>query len=222
LLIKPNSYLYAYTIARDFGFAPNPFHNCCTLATCKPGIRKSAKVDDWIIGIGGRNLKKNYRRCILLMKVTEKVSFQEYWDQERFSLKKPVRNGSNVMMLGDNIYHKDKNGAWMQEDSHHSNQDGSPNLDNLNQDTRTTDQVLISKCFFYFGNKAQSVDLNSIGYKGGIRSYKKINLTASHKARDLITSIFCQNRNNLNILMSDPCQFLESHERVNQKTGKKL
>ena len=125
------------------------------------------------------------------------------------------------MMLGDNIYHKEENGTWMQEDSHHSNQDGSPCLDNLIRDTGKTDQVLISKCFFYFGDKAQSVDLNSIGYNK-IRNYKKIKLTTSHKARDIITSIFCQNRNNLNILISDPCQFLKSHERVNQETGKKL
>ena len=86
MLINPNSYLYIYTIQRDFGFAPNPFHSFCTLATCKPHIRTRAKVNDWILGISGRDLEKYvaYKNCILLMKVSEKVSFQEYWDDPRF------------------------------------------------------------------------------------------------------------------------------------------
>lgn len=46
MLIEPSSNLYAYAITRDLGFAPNPFHGFCTLATCKPGIRKTAKVGD--------------------------------------------------------------------------------------------------------------------------------------------------------------------------------
>ena len=68
MLIEPNTHLFVYVIARDFGFAPNPFHGVCTLATCKPGIRRSAKVGDWILGVGGKGLGPSYRKCILLMK----------------------------------------------------------------------------------------------------------------------------------------------------------
>jgi hypothetical protein len=153
-----------YAITRDFGFAPNPFHGFCTLATCKPGIRKAARVDDWVMGVGGSSLGSVKRKCILLMKVSEKISFQGYWDDARFSLKKPLRNGSRVQMLGDNIYHKNELGEWLQEDSHHSNPDGTPNLGNLNRDTGYSDQVLISHCFLYFGSQAQTVALESIGY----------------------------------------------------------
>ncbi|WP_225761747.1 hypothetical protein [Acinetobacter sp. Marseille-P8610] len=32
--------IFSYVVSRDFGFAPNPFFNFCTLATCKPKIRK--------------------------------------------------------------------------------------------------------------------------------------------------------------------------------------
>jgi hypothetical protein len=219
MLIVPNSYLYAYAITRDFGFAPNPFHGFCTLATCKPDIRKSAKVGDWIMGIGGSSLRRVKRRCILLMKVSEKVGFQDYWDHERFSLKKPVRNGSRVQMLGDNIYHKDGGGGWIQEDSHHSNPDGSPNPVNLDRDTGRTDQVLISNYFLYFGNEAVPVDLDSIGY-GRIRNYKKIRLSDSQEARDLIVTMFREHRSDVNIVVSDPCQFMDSHQRVDQVTGK--
>lgn len=219
MLIEPNSYLRAYAITRDFGFAPNPFHGFCTLATCKPKIRKSAKVGDWVMGIGGSALPEVKRKCILLMKVREKVCFQEYWEHERFSLKKPVRNGSRVQMLGDNIYHKDENGNWIQEDSHHSNPDGSPNLVNVRVDTGTTDQVLISDCFLYFGDKAIPIDLESIGY-GKIRDYKKISLSDSKEACDLIVSILREHRGYINMVFSDPCQFMDSHQRVDQGTGK--
>ena len=33
---------------RDYGFAPNPYFGYCTLATCKPVIRRCAGVGDWI------------------------------------------------------------------------------------------------------------------------------------------------------------------------------
>ena len=35
--------LFSYVIEHDLGFAPNPFHGVCTLACCKPQIRKIAK-----------------------------------------------------------------------------------------------------------------------------------------------------------------------------------
>jgi len=171
------------------------------------------------MGIGGSSLRGVKRKCILLMKVSEKVSFQDYWDDERFSLKKPVRNGSRVQMLGDNIYHKDENGSWIQEDSHHSNPDGSPKPVNLDRDTGRTDQVLVSNYFLYFGGKAQALNLDSIGY-GRVRSYKKIRLLDSAEARNLITSIFGEHRSDINMVVSDPCQFMDSHQRVDQGTGR--
>ncbi|MBL4774590.1 MAG: hypothetical protein JKY87_00830 [Mariprofundus sp.] len=221
MLIEPNSYLFAYAITRDFGFAPNPFHRLCTLATCKPGIRKSAKVGDWILGVGGCNIAKVKRKCILLMKVTEKCSFQEYWDNHRYSLKKPTRNGSRVQMLGDNIYHKDDSGGWIQEDSHHSNPDGSANDENLTRDTKS-DMVLASDFFLYFGDAAIPIDLDSIGYHHKIRSYIKVNLNESGNGRTLVTSAINTNRSILNMVISDPCKFLDSHKRVDQKSGKIL
>lgn len=219
MLIEPNAHVYAYVIARDFGFAPNPFHGVCTLATCKPGIRKAATVGDWILGVGGKKLGSTHRKCILLMKVSEKISFQNYWDDPRFSLKKPCRNGSHVKMLGDNIYQKNANGQWIQDDSHHSNPDGTTNQVNLDRDTGTSDQVLISNYFFYFGENAIPVDLASIEYKSGL-GFKKINLSVSKEGRSLIESVYKNYWKNLNLLIADPCQFMDSHRRVDQGTGK--
>ncbi|WP_312778564.1 hypothetical protein [Pseudescherichia sp.] len=217
MLIEKKSYLYAYSITRDFGFAPNPFHGICTLATCKPRIRKAANIGDWILGIGGANLKSVKKKCILLMKVTEKIIFNDYWEDNRFAIKKPARNGSHVHILGDNIYHQDDNNDWIQEDSHHSNADGSFNMKNLERDTRT-DKVLISSDFYYFGDKAVDVDLDSIGYHR-IRDYIKLSLDHSIPANDLIKKIEADFHRDKNIVISDPCQFSDFYKRVDQGTG---
>jgi len=49
--------LYSYIMTSDSGFAPNPFHDICTLATCKPETRRLAKKGDWILGFSGKSLK---------------------------------------------------------------------------------------------------------------------------------------------------------------------
>jgi hypothetical protein len=159
-----------YVIDRDFGFAPNPFHGVCTLATCKPPIRKGARIGDWVIGMGGRRLKAT-GRCVYAMKVTETLTFNEYWASEFFFGKRPVRNGSSVMMVGDNIYHRDHRDApWAQLDSHHSHPDGSPNPLNINKDT-SANRVLVSREFFYFGKGAPTAPrglLQELGFQNRI------------------------------------------------------
>lgn len=220
MLIETNSNLYVYVVARDFGFAPNPFFGSCTLATCKPGIRKSANIGDWVMGVAGKKLGVDiHRKCIVLMKISEKMSFQEYWDDERFELKKPCRNGSQLKMLGDNIYHRANDGEWIQEDSHHSNSDGTINGVNLNRDTGTCDQALISDFFYYFGNKAITIDLAALNYTSGL-GFKKIALDSSPEAKDIIQTVHSENKHNLNMIISDPCQFSDSHQRVDQGTSK--
>jgi hypothetical protein len=130
------SRVYMYVVARDFGFAPNPFHGFCTLATCKPGIRSTSKVGDWVIGMGGSRLKAT-GRCVFAIRIAEKITFNEYWANPIYLDKKPIRNGSKMMMVGDNIYRRDAKGHWHQADSHHSMADGSVNPDNLRTDTKS-------------------------------------------------------------------------------------
>lgn len=44
--------LYTYCIPYDDGAAPNPYWGICTLAICKPVIRRVARVGDWVVGTG--------------------------------------------------------------------------------------------------------------------------------------------------------------------------
>ena len=55
-----------------------------------------------------------------------------------------------------NIYKKDSWGNWLQADSHHSLDDGSPNIRNIYNDTKS-DGVLVSKRFAYWGSRAISI-----------------------------------------------------------------
>ena len=141
---------FSYVVARDFGFAPNPFGQHCTLATCKPLIRRNSELDDWIFGITPKAKDKG-NRLVFAMKVTQKMTFDEYWASPEFQYKKPVMNGSLKQLYGDNIYHKNKDtDAWIQEDSHHSKDNGETNYENLKRDV-SGQYVLISDYFYYFG-----------------------------------------------------------------------
>ena len=165
--------VYIYVVDRDFGFAPNPFHGYCTLATCKPDIRRVAQAEDWLIGMGGGRLKAT-GRCIFAMRVSSKTDFNDYWSNPAYLAKRPVRNGSRKMLVGDNVYHYDPaSEQWHQADSHHSNPDGTANPENLATDTKSN-QVLISNHFFYFGRSAPIVPraiIQAIGYENG-RNYR--------------------------------------------------
>lgn len=146
--------LFRYVIPRDFGFAPNPFFGFCTLACCKPEIRRAAQPGDLIVGINGtpptKRPKQRVDRIVYAMRVTEAISFNEYWSDPRFQRKKPNLHGSRMYTFGDNIYRKNDDGLWFQADSHHSLPNGAPNEFNIRTDTGV-DRVLISNDFVYWG-----------------------------------------------------------------------
>jgi hypothetical protein len=205
---------YIYVVARDFGFAPNPFHNFCTLATCKPDIRRVAKVGDWVIGMGGSRLRAT-GRCVFAMRVSDSVTYDEYWTNPLYRDKKPVRNGSKKMIVGDNIYHQSKN-EWQQSNSHHSYSDGSPNPHNIKTDTRTN-AVLISDYFFYFGAAAIEIPtgiLRDMGYENR-RAHRTFEGT---KAQSLIS--FFEEGFQPNILYGDPFDFDAAKSRYSVKGDK--
>ncbi|MET4602078.1 hypothetical protein ABIB90_001545 [Bradyrhizobium sp. JR4.1] len=141
--------LYSYVVARDFGFAPNPFMNVCTLATCKPKIRANAQVGDWIVGTGTAKRKRSGRLVFALV-VSETMTFNEYWNDPRFQCKKPNLRGSKKQAFGDNIYHKLPGKPWQQVNSHHSFSDGTCNPANVKNDTQAN-RILVAHDFTYWG-----------------------------------------------------------------------
>ena len=160
--------VYIYVLKYDLGFAPNPFDGVCTFACCKPVIRRTAQVGDWLVGVGGRSLRAT-GRCIFAMEVTGAMTFDEYWASPLYRSKRPSRNGTRKSLVGDNIYWRDARGEWRQENSVHSRPDGRQDADNTSHDT-SEDRILTSQRFIYFGRSAPAVPtaiFAELGYRNG-------------------------------------------------------
>ena len=156
--------LFSYVVARDYGFAPNPFFGICTLATCKPRIRKTAALGDWIIGTGSK-ARGRQGRLVFAMRVSDAMTFNEYWLDERFLKKRPNLRGSLKQAFGDNIYFRDERGHWQQQDSHHSYANGAPNMHNIRNDTQA-DRVLMGMDYVYWGGNGPLIDQAFRDYGG--------------------------------------------------------
>ena len=87
--------LCSYIMTTDCGFAPNPFWNYCTLAACTPNHRGFKigfnNYDNWIAGF-----EEKYRggKLIYAMNAEACISFDEYFSDPRFQIKKPHKSGS--------------------------------------------------------------------------------------------------------------------------------
>ncbi len=138
--------LYSYVVKWDTGFAPNPFYGFCTLATCKPQIRKTACPGDWILGTVSKSTSPD-PRLIYAMRVTETLSYNEYWCDARFRKKRPDIGAA----CGDNMYYRNADGQWHQAPGYHG-------PDAIGHDTQT-DRVLVSDDFIYWGSAAPFLPL---------------------------------------------------------------
>jgi hypothetical protein len=100
--------VFSYKMTNDTGFAPNPFWGYLTLATCKPRIRYSKTRGDWIAGFTSKTLcgdPVGEERLVYLMQVAEKLTFAEYFVDERFQPKIPTVSAPlEIHQVGDNIY----------------------------------------------------------------------------------------------------------------------
>jgi len=134
--------LYSYIITDDTGFSPNPFHGYCTLACCKPAIRRTAKKDDWVVSL---TPKEDGNRIVYLMRVDESPkTYREYWHDKRFKAKRPRYDDGVLLKCGDNIYEPLGSG-YRQLRSMHNPADMAHDLGGK--------YVLISETFAYFGSQ---------------------------------------------------------------------
>jgi Nucleotide modification associated domain 2 len=150
--------LFTYIIPVDDGAAPNPFHGVCSLAICKPVIRRTAEVGDWVVGLGSRrapsgNLEKH---VVYAMNVDRKISLQDYDLFALRNLKGKIPNFSGKdsnERLGDCIYDFSKGVSSPRlRRSVHKNENIKTDLSGK--------YVLLSRHFFYFGSLAKRLPLN--------------------------------------------------------------
>ncbi len=90
--------LFTYLMTHDSGFAPNPFQGVLTLATCKPGIRRTKNPGDWIAGFASAALVRSSKELgltikpnglVYLMRIGEVLPLAKYFEDPRFKEKKP-------------------------------------------------------------------------------------------------------------------------------------
>lgn len=145
--------LYSYKMTADRGFAPNPFHGILSLATCKPQIRESKKVGMYIAGFTSSKLcgdAVGQERMVYIMKISEKITFDEYFNSERFKCK-IASNKNRIAKVGDNIYYLSE-GSYKQGMTYFHRKDKE-----IAKDLKSKN-VLLSTDFFYFGVGAIPVD----------------------------------------------------------------
>ena len=144
--------LYSYCIPIDDGAAPNPFGGVCTLAICKPAIRRTARAGDWIVGTGSKRSPVGdiSGAVVYAMRVTRTMSLREYDKLTQRELQSKIPNSKSSHYehwLGDSIYHFHKfKPNPTQRPGVHGTADMERDLSGLN--------VLLSDHFYYFGKNA--------------------------------------------------------------------
>ncbi|GAB2823847.1 hypothetical protein GCM10027276_28140 [Comamonas piscis] len=152
-------------------------------------------------------------RCIFAMKVTDAITFEEYWANPEYASRKPIHNGTPKKQVGDNIYHrKTARAPWQQEDSVHSLADGSRSELNTNHDTRIN-RVLISRNYIYIGSLAKQLPkniINELQYDKNPRDYYRFDYD---KAPVFATWLKSTVDANPNRVLADPINFSLSSGR---------
>lgn len=130
--------IFRYVVRVDRGGSPNPYHGWCSLAVCKPQIRRSARVGDWIIGLRSRANDQ----VVFAMRVDEVVPLGNYWSDPRFRAKRPGRKGPP-----DNFYRTGRDGALARvSNSLHGEELAAQDISGRN--------ALVSWHFWYFGDQS--------------------------------------------------------------------
>lgn len=152
---------WTYRLDHDLGFAPNPFFGWCSLACCKPDIRKHAKLNDLIVGVAGsgeRGLGRYHPQLIYWMRVDAEMTFDQYWNDPRFTRKRPQIPGPKVRMVGDRTYrHEDGCADWSFDTSmHYIASAPQKNGGHVVSDTKV-DRVLLSQNYTYWGKSGPAI-----------------------------------------------------------------
>ncbi len=149
-----NTKLYSYIVKKDTGFAPNPFWGYCTLATCKPAVRRTARINDWIVGLSP---KRCGNRIVYAMQIEKILPYVCYYQDPQFTKKIPdYDRGPVIYKRGDNIYKPLSNGAFKQLRSMHSN-GTSENPKEKIHDLGGKNVLVSIKKFYYFGSRPREL-----------------------------------------------------------------
>ena len=125
--------IFRYVLRYNTGLAPCFQFGLFSLALCKPNIRKSAKVGDWLLGYASTKGGREKNRLLYAAKITKIVTMGVYMGRE------PAR--------ADQIYSRDGAGKFQHNgrSEHHKTAEAQTRDWSCNR-------VLLSKKFRYFGD----------------------------------------------------------------------
>ncbi len=141
--------LYSYCIPFDDGAAPNPYWGVCTLAICKPVIRRVTEVGDWVVGTGSKStpIGDVSAKVVYAMRVDEKMTMSEYDTYTKAHLRGKIPDWSHRerrRRLGDSIYDFSQDPP-VQRPGVHLPANQKTDLGGLH--------VLLSRHWYYFGDQ---------------------------------------------------------------------
>lgn len=141
--------LFSYCIPVDDGAAPNPFWGVCSLAICKPKIRRAARLGDWVVGTGSKRspIGDISGYVVYAMQVTRRVTMRDYDRITRTELpgKLPDWDSPDFRRrVGDSIYDFSTTPATARRSVHDER--------NRKKDL-SGEYALLSTHFYYFGDR---------------------------------------------------------------------
>jgi hypothetical protein len=167
--------LYSYCIPVDDGAAPNPYWGICTLAICKPVIRRNAKPGDWVVATGSKKYGME-NKVVYAMRITEVMTLAKYnkFCSKKLPFKIPDLNALDLTKRAGDCIYFEVNGDLLQRKGVHGPTNRDVDVNGKN--------VLLSKHFYYFGDQPISLptELLSIVLQGqGHRSRSNAKFVSS-------------------------------------------
>ena len=180
--------LYSYVLRYDTGLAPNPFFGTCSLVVCKPVVRRSASVGDWVVGLCSADQRRSafgdagVPGVVYAMEVTEKVRMEEYDALTRSVLPGKIPDPSSpdpARRAGDSLYdysRRGEHGEWpalrpgLHDEAHRARDLGGQ-------------YALLSERFYYFGREPRQLP----DHLSGVALYESgSHLRQGHLTLDLL------------------------------------
>lgn len=115
-------------------------------------MRANLKQGDWLIGISP---KSDGNQLVYAMRISQRLSMNDYFHDRQFESKKPKFNGTQIERCGDNLYYQ-RGANWRRLKSpfHRSTRD-------FDKDKGCP--VFVSNHFYYFGERRFAVPDNLKG-----------------------------------------------------------
>lgn len=160
--------IFRYVVRQDRGGSPNPYHGWCSLAVCKPQIRRSSRAGDWIVGLRSRANDQ----VVCVMRVDEVLTLCDYWRDSRFRAKRPGGAGPP-----DNFYRAGRGGALIRvENALHGTDLAAQDIGGRH--------ALVSWHYWYFGDRSPELPTELVHL---IHSGQGHSLHANRRGDDLET-----------------------------------